>query len=112
MPAVMVGGKRAVGEAIARRLTCPRGQNAGDPDYGYDVSQFVEADLTQTDLSLMQSNIDRECEKDERVLSAASTVTLAGGVLIISVVLTLATGPFTLVLSVSDVTTQILSPAQ
>lgn len=109
MPAVMVGGNRVVGEAIARRLTTPRGQNVGDPDYGFDLTVYLNADISTADISLIQSGIDAECVKDERVLSATSTVTLVGTVLIVSIMLTLATGPFTLVLSVNDVTVQILS---
>ena len=115
MPAVMVGGNRAVAEAVARRLQTNRGRNVGDPNYGYDVTAFLDADVTQKDIVTIQSNVEAECTKDERILSATCTAILTGGVLILTIALTAASGPFTLVLSVSQVAQnplQILAPAQ
>lgn len=109
MPAVISGGNRVVGEAIARRLISPRGSNVGDPTYGFDLTQYLNSDLSPTDVTLIQEGISAECVKDERVLDATVTVVLTGGVLIVTIFLQTAVGPFTLVLSVSSVTTQILS---
>jgi phage baseplate assembly protein W len=105
----VVSGRRLLAEAIARRLQTPRGGLIDDPDYGYDVTDFLNDDLSPRDLALMATNINAECAKDQRILSANSTVTLAaGGVLMISVGLTDLDGPFDLVLAVSDVTVAIL----
>ena len=112
MPSSQAGGQRAIAEAIARRLQTPRGRNVGDPNYGYDVTAFLDADLSQADVVLMQGQVDAECVKDERVLTAACTASLTGTVLVISVALTTASGPFTLVLGVSAVTVTILAPTQ
>jgi len=112
MPSVLVKGNRVVGEAIARRLTSPRGQLVDDPNYGFALSEFVNADLTPTDLVRIQASVQAECVKDERVFSAVATVTLAttaaGAVLIATIVVTTATGPFLLVLSVNDISAEIL----
>jgi phage baseplate assembly protein W len=112
-PAVLVSGNQAVAEAIARRLQTPRGGLIDDPNYGYDLTAFINDDLTTPQLASIQSQVSAECLKDQRVRAAATTVTFFSGVLIVSIVLTTATGPFTLVLSVSAVAAnpvQILSP--
>lgn len=111
MPSVMVKGNRIVAEAIARRLITPRGGLVDDPDYGFDLSEFVNADLTPGDIARIQAGVQAECLKDQRVSGASSTVVVANGVLIATIVLTTASGPFTLVLSVSDVTAQLLQVA-
>lgn len=108
MPSVRVTGNRIVAEAIARRLITPRGRLVDDPNYGFALSEFVNADLTPADLAQIQAGVQAECVKDQRVRSATATVILAGAVLIATIVLTTGNGPFTLVLSVSDVSAQIL----
>jgi phage baseplate assembly protein W len=102
-PGVYVSGNRAVAEAIARRLQTPRGGLIDDPTYGYDLTYFLNAELSTTDLALIQSNTNAECLKDERVTAAATSLTFTGGVLIVTIAVTTSTGPFTLVLSVSSV---------
>jgi hypothetical protein len=111
-PAIMVSGQRAIAEAIARRLQTPRGGLIDDPNYGTDLTVYVEDDLTPAQLNSIQTQINQECLKDQRVSGAASTAQLVGTVLIVSVALQTASGPFTLVLSVSQVAAnpvQILS---
>lgn len=112
-PGYYVSGNRAVAEAIARRLQTPRGGLIDDPDYGFDLTAYVNADISPADIALIQSNVDAECLKDERVAAAVSTVTLlATGVLTVVIQLTAGSGPFTLVLAVSDVTVSLLQPSQ
>lgn len=108
MPAVLVKGNRVVAEAIARRLITRRGQLVDDPNYGFALTDYLDADLTPAELVRIQAGVQAECLKDERVSGATSTVTLAGSVLIVAIALTVAAGPFTLVLSVSDVSATIL----
>lgn len=104
-----VTGNRVVAEAVARRLLTPRGRLIGDPNYGFDLTQFVNADMSPRDIAGMNAGIVSECLKDERVeASKASTVLDSLGVLTVTIDLTLSTGPFTLVLSVTDVTVTIL----
>ena len=80
-----------------------RGGLIDDPNYGYDLVGFLNDDVTPAQIASIQSNVNAECTKDERVARAASTILFTGGVLIITIVLTTALGPFTLVLSVSQV---------
>jgi phage baseplate assembly protein W len=102
LPSVQVSGNQVVAEAIARRLQTPRGGLIDDPNYGYDLTAWLNADVTPAQIASIQSSINAECTKDERVSSAASSVTFLSGALIVSVLLTTAAGPFTLVLSVSS----------
>jgi phage baseplate assembly protein W len=104
-----VTGRRLVAEAVARRLITPRGQLIGDPDYGFDVTDYLNADMSPLDIASMRSGIEQECMKDERVRSANATLEIdTESSLEISISLETADGPFDLVLGVSDVTVAIL----
>lgn len=103
MPSVMVSGNQAVAEAIARRLQTPRGGLIDDPNYGYDLTALLDAEVTPALIASLQSNVNAECVKDQRVSSASSSVQfLASGALIVTIQLTTAAGPFSLTLSVSN----------
>jgi phage baseplate assembly protein W len=102
-PAVMISGNLAVGQAIARRLQTPRGDLIDDPNYGTDLTAYLLDDVTPAQVNAIQTNVNQECLKDQRVQAASTTVTLIANVLIVSIALQTATGPFTLVLSVSQV---------
>lgn len=108
MPARYVTGNRVVGEAMARRLSTDRGGLISDPTYGYDLTAEMDDDASPSDLAAIAAQIQAECVKDQRVLAAVATVTLAGGVLIVTIQVTTAAGPFTLTLSVDQVSVQIL----
>lgn len=104
-----VTGNRVVAEAVARRLLTPRGRLIGDPNYGFYLTQFVNADMSPRDIANMNAGIVSECLKDERVeASKVATVLDSLGVMTVTIDLTLSTGPFTLALSVTDVTVTIL----
>lgn len=106
----VVTGTRAVGEAIARRLSTPRGRVIDDPNYGTDLTQFVNDDIGTRTLSELQASAIAEALKDERVLTCRCTATLSRvGVLSVQVSYTTADGPFALVLSVSQTSVQVLS---
>ena len=109
MPAVMVSGNRVVAEAIVRRLQTPLGGLIDDPNYGYLIANEINDDLSPADVSRIQSGVEEECLKDERVVAADVTVTLTGaGTLVVNILVSTATGPFSLVLGISDVTVAIL----
>ena len=103
-------GQRVVSEAIAKRLTTPRGSLAYAPDYGTDVRSYLNDAVTQAKLNLWKREIQRECEKDERILSAAAALSYDSPTttLKISLSLTGADGPFALVLVVTAVSLSIL----
>ncbi len=103
-----VTGNRVVAEAIARRLMTPRGRLIGYPNYGYDLTQFVNADVGPRELAAMRAGIVAECLKDQRVAGATADVTLASDVLTVTIKLDAALGPFSLVLSVTALTVELL----
>lgn len=106
----VVTGNLVVGEALARRLTTPRGRLIGDPNYGYDLTQYLNDDMSPRDIAAMRAGIVAECLKDERVTAADVTTVLSkAGALTISILVTTGAGPFTLVLAVSATSTQVLS---
>ena len=102
-------GRTVVAQAIARRFMTPRGRLIGDANYGFDLTGYVNDDLSSADLSRIASGCEAEAVKDERVISASVTVTLSvAGLLLVTCVLDTAAGPFTLVLSVTAVTVEVL----
>lgn len=104
----LVSGRTALGQAVARRLITPRGRLLNDPDYGFDLRQYLNDDLGPGDPARIASGIEQEALKDERVLTASAQVTLMAGVMTVAIALQDAAGPFTLVLAVSAVTVSIL----
>lgn len=104
-----VSGLTALAEALVRRITTPRGRLLTDPNYGYDIQGELNDDVTPAQAAQIGSNIDQEFLKDQRVFSSVTTTTLQeDGTLDTSTVVQTGSGPFTLVLSVSQVTVSIL----
>jgi phage baseplate assembly protein W len=111
---IEVDGLTTLTQAIFRRLITPRGTLLDDPNYGYDVTQFVNDDLSPADISRIGTQIDQELLKDQRVYASSTTVTYvaSASMLTIATVVTPSTGPtFTLVLAASQVTVQLLAPS-
>lgn len=105
-----VSGRRALSEALARRLSTGRGKLLDDPNYGYDLTQYLGDDLSPGDLAAVRAGAEAECSKDERVNGVIVTVTkLPLGQMTVTVSIDDATGTFQLVLAVSAVTVDILS---
>jgi phage baseplate assembly protein W len=108
MPATMATGFRCVAEAIVRRWSTPRGGLVDDPNYGTDVTDLINDDLDKAAIAQMAHALRAEAEKDERVLSCETTVTLLGDSLIVTGKVATASGPFQLVVSVNSVTVSLL----
>jgi hypothetical protein len=108
MPAVMVTGFRVVAEAIARRWQTPRGGLIDDPNYGFDIADYINDDLDTTTLGRLAQALGAEAEKDERVQSCSCTVGLNGEQMTVSALVVTAKGPFRMVVAVSKVTTTLL----
>lgn len=104
-----VSGRRALAEAIARRLQTPRGRLLRYPDYGFDLAGEINGDVDATQIASIKDGVEAECLKDERVLAASAVVTYTGDTLTVVITLTDAQGPFVLVLAVSGVTVTLLS---
>ena len=100
--------QKLIGQRIARRLQTPRGALAAigdDANFGWDVRQYANGRLGPTTIATAESQIEAECTKDEQVQSASVKITPGtGGALTITVQLVSAAGPFTLTLSVDDLT--------
>lgn len=99
-------------QALIRRLTTPRGRLIDDANYGYDLNQWLNADVSPAELAQIQSQSQAECLKDERCQSATVTVTFLANVMIVSIALVSALGPFQLVASINGITPQLLTVTQ
>ena len=108
-----VTGPLAVAQAISRRLVTTRGTLFYDPEYGFNVRDFLNESIDAQALFQMQSGIEGECLKDERVEAAQAYVEFIeeSSQLIIAIQLVLSSGPFELVLGVDAVTTELLMSA-
>lgn len=105
----LITGKRAVAEAVARRLLTPRGLLPWAQGEGFDVRDLLGQGFTPAALQSFSAQISTEAEADERVQSAEVTITFnePRQALAISVRLRTAEGPFTLVLDVSKLAADI-----
>ena len=107
-PSRFVSGQRAVAEAIARRLQTPRGALIDSRDYGFDLRDYVNADLTRPQMAALLGSVTAECQKDERVESADVTIRFLGETeLRVTINLMTAVGPFTLVMSIDQYAARI-----
>lgn len=98
--------RRAIGEALLRRLTCPRGQLPDDPNYGLDVRGYLNRATPAAELRDLAGAIQGESRKDDRVSDVAVTCAMAGlSALTITIVVTpfrADIGVFTLTLAATD----------
>jgi hypothetical protein len=100
-----------LGYALARRYETDRGALFYDLDYGYNLTDLVNAGLTPTDVARHSQGAAAEALKDDRVQTARVGLTLVfeTGELTIAVSGTTAQGPFSLVMRASDVTVTLLA---
>ena len=85
-----ISGPRAVGEHVARRLISPPG-SYDDPDWGFDVNSWLNANLLPQDLDAFEAAVRNEVLDVEGVDDAEITTTLdatAGLVCVIELSLT------------------------
>jgi hypothetical protein len=106
----VVNGKTNLAMAIYRRLTTTRGALFYDPDYGFSLTDLVNAELSAADISASRGAIIAECKKDERVESANVTLTFNQAMKALDIVVQLdsAIGPFDLVLRATALNVDIL----
>ena len=106
----LVGGYRALGESLARRFETPRGSLWYAPDYGTDLRGRLNDTFTASSAAALANDIEAEAEKDQRVLTARATVAFNAQTssLAVALVVTTAQGPFRLILSVTNLTVQLL----
>lgn len=106
-------GGRVLAEALARRLSTPRGSLPFHEDYGLDLRSYLNESVTSDVLYRLKSAIQRECEADERVESASVGLEYDASArrLRVRIEAVTAQGPFRLTLSVSQVTVELLTEA-
>lgn len=107
---VEVDGVTCLAQALFRRVITPRGTLIDDANYGFDLTQFINDDLSTSDLARVGAGVDAEFLKDERVFRSSTTVTLLStGILTVVSSVTPSAGPtFKLTLAITQVTQQIL----
>lgn len=104
-----VSGRKALGQALARRLQTPRGRLLKHPNYGFDLAGRINDDLTQAEIAAIGSDVEAECLKDERVLACSVSSVFAASTLTVVITVTDAAGPFALVLAASAVNVTLVS---
>lgn len=101
-----IAGQRAVAEAVARRWLTPLGGLVYDETYGEDVRALLNAGADSPRLQAIRAALVAQATADERVVSATVDLSLAGptGSLTLTVRgrLESATGPFALVLTITQ----------
>ena len=101
-----------IGQRLARRLTTPRGALAligDDPNFGFDVRQYINAKLTPQQRATAEANVTNEVLKDDEVQSADVTMSIGdNGNVSIDIKFQAATGPFSLTLNVSQVSAALV----
>jgi len=111
----VVSGQALLEQAVVIRLSTPRGSVIDAEDDGLDLVDWLSRAMTPADIASLQGTIEEEILKDERFSAArcvvdASLITTQG-VMTVELELTAATGPFRLVLIVSDAGVAILGGA-
>jgi hypothetical protein len=104
----MVSGRRALAEALVRRLQTPNGRLIDDPDYGYDLLGELNDDVDPSAVGRIGAQAASECQKDERVIACTATASFTLGVLTVGLVVTDSKGPFRLVVAASGATVSLL----
>jgi phage baseplate assembly protein W len=107
-------GVKLVAQSYYRRLTTPRGMLRGGEDeenFGLNLAGLVGTSPTPA----IAAKIENELRKDERTLSVTTDVvaTVEGPATVLTITITAETteGPFSLQLSATDVTVEILGIA-
>ena len=111
----MASGLQLVAESVYRRLTTTRGTLFGGDDeanFGLNLEDVIGQVTTPSAAAALPGQIEAELQKDERIESVTATVVpvISGPSTswTITIAAQTALGPFSLVLSVSEVTTQLL----
>jgi hypothetical protein len=104
-----IGGPRAVLEHVARRITSPPG-SYDDPDWGFDVTTFLNAALLTEQFNALQAAVRNEAVQVEGVDDCAVSTSLSGGGLQVALAVTLENraGTFDLVFVLSAATIPLI----
>ena len=109
-----VAGRQLLSEAIERRIATARGTlpDTKAPtttgNYGVDLLDEVDADMTQSDAGRLAASVDAQCRQDERVFYSHTTATIVGSTLPVVIQLVDGAGPFRLTKTIDLVTGTLL----
>ncbi len=104
-----VSGFHVVAEAVVRRWTTPRGRLIGYPNYGYDITQYINDDMSPRQIQGMIAGMQAEALKDERVSGCIVSATLAeDGSLTFESSIDTAQGPFVFSIAADAVSVKLL----
>jgi phage baseplate assembly protein W len=98
-----VSGRLGLGQALARRLVTTHGSLIDDPDYGLDVRDYINDDVSASDLFQLARKVEAELAKDERVSRSAVVATFTDGKMSLVCTIWDGGGPFKLTLDIADV---------
>lgn len=104
----MVQGFDLLAQALVRRLITPRGALLRHPTYGAGILGMIDDVMDARGASRIAALIDAQFRQDQRVQRSTTQATYAGGKVTTTTIVTTAAGPFSLVLSISNVTIDIL----
>lgn len=106
-----VSGYVAFAQSIARRVTTPRGSLLDDANYGIDIRDYLNAEMSTGDLQKIEATCRGEIVKDERVADCTVSASFANKVLTLYITVTGTTLDVAFTLNVSDVTIELLTEA-
>lgn len=106
----LVGGFQNLGQALAHRLSTPRGTLPYDLNYGTDIRAFLNAAITPNQAAQIRSVVQGECTKDERVQTCqcSSTFDFQSSTLTLTLNVNTSSGPFIYVLAATKVSVELL----
>jgi hypothetical protein len=109
----LVSERTCLIQAIARRFITTRGSLVEDLDYGFDLRSWLGESVGNLEFFQLQSGVEAECYKDERIESASAklTFTPSANRIVIELRLTDGDGPFTLVVAIDEVSVEFLEAA-
>lgn len=95
-------GERALGDAILRRLTTPRGGLPDYPEYGFDVSSLIGRTLTPNAIA---QRVLEQVRAEEEVEDASLDISTSddGTAVTLKIKVLSAEGPFELTLAIDEV---------
>lgn len=110
----LVTGNQLMEEVCVRRLYCAAGALLSDPtDNTLDARDFLSQDIGPGDITRIQGLCAQALMGDDRILSASVIATFNSSLKALTLVINAvgANGPFTLTLSVTALTVELLRPA-
>lgn len=105
-----ITGQQVVAEALLRRWSTERGTLPYDLNYGTDIRGAIGESMTNAVAAQWAVALEREAEKDERITSCDVSLSFnpSTGKLTVTAKVQTAEGEFSLVVSVDEVTAELL----